>query len=330
MNQPLSFTDAAEKVLKEQGNKNPMHYRNIFKIALKNKWLYTEGLTPETTLTAVLNSENRRRIKRGEEPRFHAYGGGYYGLTEWLPKGIEKEIEEKNKKIKERFFEYLKKVSPEAFEKIIGEFLTKLGFENVKVTDYHGDGGIDVIGELTVGDVIKTKMAVQVKRWKNNVQAVTIRELRGSLTQHEQGLIITTSDFSKGAIKEANDPMKVPIALMNRKQLIELMVENSTGITKKEIPLLSLDKTLLLEDEKANINLLDKESIDIFGITKGKRSDAKLINLKKVKIGNKLFNSPSGAAKSICKYPVDGWHFWRFQVDGEIKTINAIRKGVKK
>ena len=66
------------------------------------------------------------------------------------------------------------------------------------VTAKSGDGGIDVRGTMVTGDVIRTRMAVQVKRWKNNVQAPTVQQVRGSLGTHDQGFIITTSDFSTG------------------------------------------------------------------------------------------------------------------------------------
>jgi restriction system protein len=62
------------------------------------------------------------------------------------------------------------------------------------------DGGIDVRGALVVGDVIRTRLAVQVKRWKNNVQSPVIQQVRGSLGAHEQGLIITTSDFMRAGL----------------------------------------------------------------------------------------------------------------------------------
>ena len=41
------------------------------------------------------------------------------------------------------------------------------------------------------------------KRWKANVQAPTVQQVRGALGAHDQGLIITTSDFSAGARAEA-------------------------------------------------------------------------------------------------------------------------------
>ncbi|MGI6459872.1 MAG: restriction endonuclease [Candidatus Hydrogenedentales bacterium] len=81
-----------------------------------------------------------------------------------------------------------------------------------------GDGGIDVRGALVVGDVVRIKIAVQVKKWKrkNNIPAPVVQQARGSLGAHEQGLIITTRDISAGAIKEAAQPDKTPIGLAVR------------------------------------------------------------------------------------------------------------------
>lgn len=83
---------------------------------------------------------------------------------------------------------------------------------------------------MTVGDVIRTRLAVQVKRWKQNVQSPVIQQARGSLGAHEQGLVITTSDFSKGAQEEAERADATPVGLMNGEQLVALLVENEIGV----------------------------------------------------------------------------------------------------
>ena len=46
----LTFTDAAEKVLEEFGEKKPMHYKDVTKRALEAGGLSTLGKTPEATL----------------------------------------------------------------------------------------------------------------------------------------------------------------------------------------------------------------------------------------------------------------------------------------
>ena len=125
MTKKLSFTDVAEKILREFSNKKPMHYENVLDIADKERWILTKGLTPETTLTAVIGSENRRRLRRGKEPRFVAYGkgGGLYGLSEWEPKGLLKGIQKRNKEVKQKLRNMVMKISPERFEELVGQIV---------------------------------------------------------------------------------------------------------------------------------------------------------------------------------------------------------------
>ena len=84
-------------------------------------------------------------------------------------------------------------------------------------------------------------MAVQAKRWQGNVLAPIVQQVRGSLGAHEQGLIITTSDFSRGARHEAARADASPVALMNGAQLAVLMAEYEVGVKREEHVLLTLD-----------------------------------------------------------------------------------------
>jgi restriction system protein len=135
-------------------------------------------------------------------------------------------------------------MDPAEFEELIGRLLAELGFEGVEVTRRSGDGGIDVRGTLVVGDVIRTQMAVQVKRWKTktHVQAPVVQQVRGSLGTHEQGLIITTSDFSVGAKREAERSNAVPVGLMNGEKLVELLAEHQVGVKREAHDLFDLEE----------------------------------------------------------------------------------------
>ena len=95
-----------------------------------------------------------------------------------------------------------------------------------------------------VGDAVRIEMAVQVKKWKlkNNIQAPVVQQVRGSLGAHEQGLIITTSDFSAGAVKEAARTDKTPIALMNGGQLVMLLMEHGIGVHRSTPDLFEVDE----------------------------------------------------------------------------------------
>ena len=213
----MSFLDAAEMVLEDYADRQPMHYRDITRKALDLDLITTGGLTPEATMYAAILTEIQRQNKRGELPRFEKLGKGYVGLTRWHEQGLPYQIEAHNREVRVHLMQRIRTMDPAAFE-------------DVAVTRASGDGGIDVRGTLVVGDVIKTKMAVQVKRWKNNIQTPVVQQVRGSLVAHEQGLIITTSDFSTGARQEAEQPDKTPIALMNGEQMVNLLIEYDIGV----------------------------------------------------------------------------------------------------
>ena len=251
-----TFTDAAEKILEQFSNKKPMHYRDITTRALELGLIRTIGQTPEATLHAQIGTEIERMTKRGETPRFIRYSKGFVGLSRWmrtgsllqtehngemaLPLELSRQIEHHNNEVRKKLRDRLHTILPGEFEFLIGALLGKLGFEEVSVTNVSNDGGIDVRGTLVVGDVIHVRMAVQVKRWKDNVHRPTVQQVRGSLGTHEQGLIVTTSDFSDGARQEAERANAVPVALMNGEQLVALLVEHNIGIHRTTYDLIEL------------------------------------------------------------------------------------------
>ena len=237
----FSFTDSAEKVLDEFGNGEPMHYRAVTEKALEMGWLSTKGKTPEASMYAQILTEIKRSRRRGEQPRFTQHGKGFVGLSKWMATSLALEIEKHNKKVRKELRKKLLGMPWDAFEDLVARLLSEMGFEEIEVTSKAKEGGIDVRGTLLVSDVIRTRMAVQVKRWKRNVPAPIVQQVRGSLEVHEQGLIITTSDFSKGACKEATKPNATPVALMNGEQLVVLLVENGIGVERRSHELIELE-----------------------------------------------------------------------------------------
>ncbi len=229
-----SFTDAAEKVLEEFGEKKPMHYRAVTEKALELGWIGTEGRTPEATMYAQVLTEIRRYQKRGEHPRFVQHGRGFMGLTKWMGTGLAFEIEQHNKRIRKELHKRLLATDAKEFEQFIAHrFLVALNFDDIEVTHYSKDGGIDVRGTLVVEEVVRIRMAVQVKRWKHNVGTETVQQVRGSLGTHEQGLIITTGNFSPRARAEAARPNAVPVALMNRAIYFTQLPPRGSGLMRE-------------------------------------------------------------------------------------------------
>ena len=238
----MTFWESAEKVLIDNGNK-PLHYREITERAIGAGYIETRGETPQDTMTAVIGEVNRRRIARGEEPLFEVLGKGYYRLAKGKKKGFAASVEQENRAVKERLLEHLREMEPKDFEVLVGQLLTKIGFEDVEVTQFVGDHGIDVMGNLTVGGVSNVQTFIQVKRYaeSNRVGGKVVRELRGSLGVQQRGLIITTSDFTRDALTEASLPDRTPVSLLNGQQLVDLLAEHEIGIRRKMVPVLELN-----------------------------------------------------------------------------------------
>lgn len=247
----VSFTNAAEIVLEKYSKREPMHYRKITEIALDKNLVRTSGKTPDATMYAQILTEIQRIEKRGEQPRFMKLGKGKVALSKWYGKGLHFKISEHNRKIRKKLLDSIKKMNPSDFEALISRLLTAIGFEDVEVTPRSHDKGIDVRGTLVVGDVIRTRMAVQAKRWKGNVHSPVIQQVRGSLGAHEQGLIITTSRFGKGARNEAARDDATPIGLMDGEQFVKLLVENDIGVKRSDYKLLDLNEAgLIVENDE--------------------------------------------------------------------------------
>lgn len=240
-----SFTDAAERVLERFGEKKPMHYRQVTEHALKLDWIATEGKTPEATMYAQILSEIRRYQKRGDQPRFVQHGRGYVSLSKWMGKGLAFDIEQHNVRVRHALHKQLLAMDPTEFEELTARLLAEMGFDEIEVTQRTKDCGIDVRGTLVVGDVIRTRMAIQVKRWqvKSRIQTDTVQKVRGSLGTHEQGLIITTSDFTPRAREEAARPNAVPVGLMNGEQLVSLLATYGIGVTRQSHDIFTLGET---------------------------------------------------------------------------------------
>ena len=239
----LSFLGSAEKVLREFGAKNPMHYRDITERAINLGWLISDGATPEATMAAQIGTDIKKRADVGKKPLFVKCGRGYFGLAEWIDP-IQADIDRHNSKVRADLLAKLREMPPDEFEKLIGRLLDAMDFLDTEVTKKSGDGGIDVRGTWTVAEGIAIKMAIQVKRWKkgHNVQAPVVQAVRGALKGSERGMIITTSDFSKGAREDAeNLATASTISLVNGEQLVKLLVQYAIGVKQHSVNILELD-----------------------------------------------------------------------------------------
>jgi restriction system protein len=115
--------------------------------------------------------------------------------------------------------------TPRQFELVVQEMLLKSGFERAEVTRYSQDGGIDVnaFAGRDMWPIQNLLLQVQAKRWLHSVGRKEVAELRGSLQPFARGAVVTTSHFSKAAIREASEPGKNPIVLLDGQRFAALI-----------------------------------------------------------------------------------------------------------
>lgn len=139
----------------------------------------------------------------------------------------------------------LQKISPVAFERLIQRMLRESGFIQVEVTGRSGDGGIDGQGIMRLGGLLSFRVIFQCKRWQNSITPSLIRDFRGAMVgRADKGLFITTSTFTKEAMREATRDGAPAIDLIDGEQLVDKLRELALGvrIQKVEAEQVTIDK----------------------------------------------------------------------------------------
>lgn len=243
----LSYREAALQVLRETGQ--PLHYREIARRAIEQELINPQGLTPDATMGAQIYTNLKRR---GSESPFRREGRGIFGLAEWEKgtRGIVRQAARQRREVKRRLLETLREVEPAEFEQLAGRLLGAMGYENIEVTRRSSDGGVDVLAEIEVG-VLRLRAAVQVKRLKGNVQRPVVSQLRGdmALWDVDQGMIITTGGFSKGAKQVARLRNVTPISLIDGDRVTDLLIEHGIGVRRETVEVVTFAPEWLGEEE---------------------------------------------------------------------------------
>jgi restriction system protein len=127
----------------------------------------------------------------------------------FMPEGRMHGLADAEAIIQQRYFHHdnprdaLLALRPYEFELLIAVLFRKMGYQAC-VTQASRDGGVDVVA--TSAERGKTqRLLIQCKRYESKVSVSAVRELMGvvSRTQANKGLIVSTSDFTSQAKKEA-------------------------------------------------------------------------------------------------------------------------------
>ncbi|WP_455112960.1 restriction endonuclease [Rothia mucilaginosa] len=133
--------------------------------------------------------------------------------------------------------QHIHAVTPEYFEQIVADIFTALGF-NTEVTGGADDKGVDVIARYSDG-LDFAPIYIQVKHYCGTMKVTPneIQKLAGAVLLHGglQGVLVTCGAFAQPVPEYLQGlPGARNIALVDRHQLVELMIRHRVGVLDGE------------------------------------------------------------------------------------------------
>ncbi|WP_440894992.1 restriction endonuclease [Amphibacillus sp. Q70] len=131
----------------------------------------------------------------------------------------------------------LENMSPQKFEIFARALVKEMGVdidEKIGIQSV-ADEGLDGFGYITADDFRTSRVAIQAKRWKGSVPSPEIDKFRGAMDKYnaEYGIFITTSVFSRPAIKASREGTRV-ITLIDGEKITDLVEKYELYVQKVE------------------------------------------------------------------------------------------------
>lgn len=247
---PLSFVDAAEKLLTQVGK--PLTYRELAAKALEEGLVHTESETPEISMHVSIRGEMKRRETRGEPQRFVFLGNGVFSLVDLVAgppaektKSALDQVRESRREASNELYQKLTTSNNGPnFETMIADLLVAMGYQDVQVIGGKDDQGVDILCEKREG-LLKTRIAIQCKCKALNQQIgpKDVSTLRDNLSTYQchQGILVTTSVLNDTAKSKAKESGKEPIFFIEHDELLDLFGEFNVGLRHEPVRFYQLD-----------------------------------------------------------------------------------------
>ncbi len=123
----------------------------------------------------------------------------------------------------------IRTLTNQRFERFIVVFLASLGMTDVKVINRTRPGELDIHATMSIAEVMDVRFTVQALNWHRHIHGGDVQLLRGGMRIGDHGLVITTSEFQRGAHDEANREGAIPIATINGNQMVKLAKERGAA-----------------------------------------------------------------------------------------------------
>ncbi len=137
---------------------------------------------------------------------------------------------------RDELLETLLEMEPSAFERLVQRLLRESGFIKVEVTGRSGDGGVDGKGVMRLGGLLSFRVIFQCKRYRGSVSVSHVRDFRGAMVgRADKGLLITTGNFTREAMREAVRDGAPAIDLIDGDLLMDKLQELGLGVCTKVV-----------------------------------------------------------------------------------------------
>ena len=191
--------------------------------ALTSKGTKLEQVDPKAVKRFVLNQKKKLPSKTGQDT-------------------FDEDVTEAS--WREELLHTLLEMEPSAFERLAQRVLRESGFIQVEVTGKSGDGGIDGKGIMRLSGLLSFHVIFQCKRYRGAVTASQVRDFRGAMVgRADKGLLMTTGNFTKDAMREATRDGAPAIDLIDGDLLLDKLKELELGIKTEiiEVKQISVD-----------------------------------------------------------------------------------------
>jgi restriction system protein len=122
--------------------------------------------------------------------------------------------------------EYLKKMLPYEFQKLVADLLKAMGYHVSWIAPPGKDGGVDILAWNDPLGTRPPRIKVQVKREQNKVDVAVLRSFMALLGENDVGIFVSASGFTRAAEEEARTQQSRQVTLIDLGRLYELWIEH--------------------------------------------------------------------------------------------------------
>lgn len=252
----LSLASAIEGALSRYDrSKGPVAAQNVAD-SLRRKFKTDASLSGGAVIAAAA-ADNLASERRHIPPRF-ILSGNRIALTTWSQdkkvqeraKAVVRAVEQLEESVHKALAEELKRLGQRATGELILVLLERMGVSDMQLIRRPGSHGAELhlAGRFSIGDAIRTKVAIVIRRDGKDIGRERVTELRGALHHYEGatlGWIFSTGQVLSGAREEAHAPGASPVALTGRPELAQACVQHGVGIRTQRVEFPVLDTELL-------------------------------------------------------------------------------------